>query len=247
MNSSEHLSKKRFNITNNQSNTLLNNSVIKQTKTLIDNGKETVTINPDLFNSKIKYYYTQTTQDSNALNTTGGSFPLLLYNSSGACSIANLSNIYSISKINLFLDYLKNDEYDKVFDVLTTDDTQEILYNLYNTKQNVDECYHEVLNIYEKIFKSIRLFYFLYIDLQGQGTNCDKFKEDSIILNDIEKLKKYLAELQFNLNQLTVVSIKAENLAIKEEYIKYIQLYGVPYKSMFDEVLLQEIKDSLHK
>lgn len=247
MNSSEYLLRKRFNITNNQSRVLLNDSVIRQTKTLIDNGKEALTINSDLYNSKIKYYYTQTPNDINSLNSTGGVFPLLLYNSSTTCSITNLTNLYSISKINLYLEYLKNDEYDKVFTTLTTDITQEILYDLQLTKQNVDECYHDVLNVYEKIFRSIRLFYFLYSEIYGDKNNCEKYKEDSIILNDIEKLKKYLTELQFNLNEITVVSVKADNLIIKEEYIKYIQLYGVPYKSMFDEILLQQIKDSLNK
>ena len=137
--SSEHLQKKRFNIQNSLSNNLLNSSILRQTKTLVERGQTTVTINPDLFNKKIKYSYSiNDTNNSNQVLTQGGSFPLLLYNSTTQCSIENISDEYGISKINSFLEYLQNDEYDKVFSVLTTDETQKILYDLYDDFLNLE-------------------------------------------------------------------------------------------------------------
>jgi hypothetical protein len=84
-------------------------------------------------------------------------------------------------------------------------------------------------------------------ELRNQQNNCEKYKEDSIILNDMSKLKEYIKQLQSSINDATDMSIQAETLTVKPEYIKYIQLYGVPYKAMFDPVLLQEIKDSIYK
>jgi hypothetical protein len=248
MNSSDHLHQKKYNIQNSQTNSLLNSSIMRQTKTLVEQDNIVVTINPQLFNSKIKYYYTVNNSDvNNKVLTHGGKFPLLLYNSSNQCSIENLKNQYSISKINLFLGFLQNDEYDKVFNELTVDETQKILYDLYDTKRKVGQCYHGLINMYEKMFKSIRYFYFLEGELRNQQNNCEKYKEDSIILNDMSKLKEYIKQLQSSINDATDMSIQAETLTVKPEYIKYIQLYGVPYKAMFDPVLLQEIKDSIYK
>lgn len=242
MNSSEHLLQKKFNITNNTSNYILNDPIILETKKIIDNQKETVSINSKLYNSKIKNFYTKQTIKNNAIYTNGLTFPLMLYNSRYGCDLIHLKNIYSISKINLYLEYLQNDEYEKVYNVLTTEETQEILYNLYYTKQNIDVCYHNLLNTYEEIFRSIRLFYFIYTDINSKTLNCDKFQEDSEILNNITRLKEYLNELKIDIHNFINMSIKADSLNIKDEYKEYINLYGVPYKCMFDEILLQEIK-----
>lgn len=248
MNYSDHIQNKRYNITNSQTNNLMNNSIIRQTKSLVENGNKNITINPDIFNSNIKYYYTINNDNANTnqLYTSGNQFPLLLYNSNGGCSIDNLKDTYAISKINAILEHLKNDEIDIAFANLTTDETQKILYDLHDIKQKVGECFHSIITMYQNIFKSIRYFYFLEGELRSQQTNCEKYKEDSTILNDIQKLKEYIAKMQLNINSLTTVNVKSKNLNVKPEYVKYIQLYGLPHKVMFNEVLLQEIKDSIY-
>jgi hypothetical protein len=92
---------------------------------------------------------------------------------------------------------------------------------------------------------SIKYFYFLYGELKNNETQCLKYKEDSEILNDIEKLKEYIKQQQLNMNSITSFTIQAQKLNIKPEYLKYIQLYGLPYKMIFDPVLLQEIIDDM--
>ena len=47
------------------------------------------------------------------------------------------------------------------------------------------------------------------------------------------------------MNAITSFTIKAQKLNIKPEYAKYIELYGLPYKMIFDPVLLQEIIDDM--
>jgi predicted RND superfamily exporter protein len=99
--------------------------------------------------------------------------------------------------------------------------------------------------LYESIFMSIKYFYFLYTELKNNEANCLKYKEDSEILNDMNKLKEYISKQQLNLNSITSVTIQVEKLEIKPEYVKYIKLYGVPYKLIFDPNLLQEIIDEM--
>lgn len=244
MNSSDHLSKKKSNLSTS-SNNLNNNSVARLSKSLSQNGTNNVSINTNIFNSNAKYLYSIQPID-NGVYTNANNFPLLIMNSgSGSCGLNVLLNDYSINKINYFLQFLKNDEYDNVFSELSTDETQKILYGLYKLKTSVSDSFGPLIDLYESIFMSIKYFYFLYSELKNNESQCLKYKEDSEILNDIEKLKEYIKQQQLNMNSITSFTIQAQKLNIKPEYLKYIQLYGLPYKMIFDPVLLQEIIDDM--
>jgi hypothetical protein len=243
MNYGDYLTKKRFTITST-SDILTNKSTIRLSKSLRAQNNEIISINPNLFNEDIKYIYSNETI-SDSIFTSGGIYPLLIYSNAG-CNFNSLIDNYGIQKVNYYLEYLKNDKYDEVFSELTTDETQRILYSLYSFKTSVDSCFTNMIEVYENIFITIRYFYFLYAELKSNELQFNKYKEDSEILNNITKLKEYLKNMQLNMNELTAISIKAAKLEIKPEYLKYIQLYGVPYKTMFDKVLLQEIIDEMY-
>jgi len=244
MNSSDHLSKKKSNLSTS-SNNFYNNSVARLSKSLSQNGTNNVSINTNMFNSNAKYLYSIQPID-NGVYTNANNFPLLIMNSgSGSCGLNVLLNDYSISRINYFLQFLKNDQYDEVFSELTTDETQKILYGLYKLKTSVSESFGPLIDLYESIFMSIKYFYFLYGELKNNESQCLKYKDDSEILNDIEKLKEYIKQQQLNMNAATSFTISVQKLNIKPEYVKYIELYGLPYKMIFDPVLLQEIIDEM--
>jgi hypothetical protein len=243
MNSSDYLSRKKYNIST-AINTLNNNSVDRLAKSLHKDGNHIVTINPNISNSNIKYLYS-IQPSNNSIHSSGNNFPLLIYNGKNNSSFDALLNDYSINKINYFLQFLKNDEYDKVFSEINTEETQTILYGLHKLKTSVSDTFGTLINLYESIFMSIKYFYFLYSELKSNETQCLKYKEDSEILNDINKLKEYIKQQQFNMNSVTTVAITTQKLNVKPEYLKYIQLYGIPYKMIFDPVLLQNIIDEM--
>jgi hypothetical protein len=243
MNSSDYLSRKKYNIST-PINTLNNNSVDRLAKSLHKDGNYIVTINPNISNSNIKYLYS-IQPSNNSIHSSGNNFPLLIYNGKNNSSFDALLNDYSINKINYFLQFLKNDEYDKVFSEINTEETQTILYGLHKLKTSVSDTFGTLINLYESIFMSIKYFYFLYSELKSNETQCLKYKEDSEILNDINKLKEYIKQQQFNMNSVTTVAITTQKLNVKPEYLKYIQLYGIPYKMIFDPVLLQNIIDEM--
>ncbi len=132
-----------------------------------------------------------------------------------------------------------------MFSEINTEETQTILYGLHKLKTSVSDTFGTLINLYESIFMSIKYFYFLYSELKSNETQCLKYKEDSEILNDINKLKEYIKQQQFNMNSVTTVAITTQKLNVKPEYLKYIQLYGIPYKMIFDPVLLQNIIDEM--
>lgn len=246
MNSSEYLSRKKFTLLSSPQE-LFNNSVQRITTSLNQAGSETnlFTINPDVFNSKLKYLYSVEKLE-NTVYDRANTFPLLLINNSN-CDFNIIMTDYSIDRINYYLNFLKNDQYEEVFSNLSTDETQKILFGLYKLKISVSECFTNIINLYESMFLSIKYFYFLYGEYLNNQINFNKYKDDSEILNNITKLKEYLKKMQINLNEVTVVAIKSSKLTIKPEYLKYIELYGVPYKTIFDEVLLQDIIDKMYK
>lgn len=242
--SSDYLSRKKSNMFSS-SNTLNNDSVSRLAKSFSQNGNEVATINTNIFNSKVKYLYSTQNID-NGFYTNANNFPLLIFNS-GNCGLTALFNDYSINKINYYLGFLKQDEYDSVFSELTTDETQKILYGLYKLKTSVSDSFATLIDLYESIFMSIKYFYFLYTELKNNEANCLKYKEDSEILNDMKRLKEYIEEQKRNIYSSTTMNIQVAKLNIKPEYLRYIELYGMPYKLMFDPVLLQEIIDEMKK
>jgi hypothetical protein len=249
MNSSEHLMKKKYRLFTSPQE-IANNSVSRITTILNNTYTDSqegisITTNPDIFNSKVKYLYTLNKFEKPTYNNAN-QFPLLIHNgASNKCDLTNIINNYSIKQINAFLDFLKDDKYDEVLTQLSTDETQKILYGLHVLKTTTSECFTNIITIYENIFLTIKYFYFLYGELLNNQKQFDKYKADSEILNDITKLKEYINKMQLNLNSVTVVAIESAKLNIKPEYLVYIQRYGVPYKTIFDKVLLQEIIDEM--
>lgn len=243
MNSSDYVSIKKY-TTTTSNNILNNNSVSRLAKSLYKDGDDIITINTNISNSNIKYLYT-VQSIKNSIYTNGNNFPILIYNNKSSIYFEALMNDYSIHKINYFLQFVRNDEYDKVFNEINTDVTQKILYGLNKLKTSVSDSFGDIIDLYESIFMSIKYFYFLYGEVKNNEAQCLKYKKDSEILNDMEKLKEYINQQQNNMNLFTTLTVKSSKLDVKPEYLRYIELYGLPYKMIFDPILLQKIIDEM--
>jgi hypothetical protein len=243
--SSEHLQQKKQNLSSSSSE-LYSGSVQRLAKSLSYDGKQSVNINPDIFNNNLRYLYFVNKPDNTTVYSKANKFPLLVYNGSGSSGFDSLLGNYSINRINELLNYLKDDDFENAFDNLGTSETQTILYGLYALKNEVGAFFHSLIDLYEKTFLSIKYFYLMYAEIKNSEDQCNKYKEDSIILNDMNKLKKYIEDAQKNIMTLTSISITGIKLNIKPEYQRYIELYGIPYKAVFDKVLLQDIIDEMY-
>ena len=247
--SGDYLLKKRLLMSSSSTN-LNNNSVERLSKSLSRNGKDRVTtINPNILNSKMKYLYS-TKKITPGIYNNANNFPILIYNDRSATNTGfapdfdELLNDYSISKINYFVQFLKADQYDRVFSELTTDETQKILYGLYNLRQNTSVSFKHIIDIYEGTFMSVKYFYFLYWEIKNNQSLFLEYEKDSEILNNMELLKNYIKKQEKKMSVFTDCNITVQKLNIKPEYATYINTYGLPTKLGFDPVKLQKIIDT---
>lgn len=243
--SSEHLQQKKQNLSSTSSE-LYSNSVNRLSKSLSLDGKESIHINPKIFNDNSRYIYFINKPDNTTVYSSANKFPLLIYNGSGSSGFDSLLGNYSINRINDLLNYLKNDDFVNGFENLGTAETQTILYGLYELKNQVGTFFHSLIDLYEKTFLTIKYFYFLYYETQNSQEQCARYKEDSDTLHDRDKLREFIQETQRQISAVTNISVNAMKLTIKPEYQRYIELYGMPYKTTFDKVLLQKIIDEIY-
>lgn len=80
-------------------------------------------------------------------------------------------------------------------------------------------------------------------DLSQKDHTIDKYKKDSEILNNREKLKEFLKKQNTILSSAT--NIRVASLSLKKEYEIYHEKYGIPNKLIYDPILLENIRKLL--
>jgi len=87
----------------------------------------------------------------------------------------------------------------------------------------------------------------LYIKLQNAKENLTYLSDRVSILDDREKLQKYIDDLnnKTHLSLFPDINIQAPMLTIKKEYDIYINLYGFPPGGVFNADLLGEIMNTM--
>jgi len=73
-----------------------------------------------------------------------------------------------------------------------------------------------------------------YNVLKSTQTNLQIMTEKASILDDMTKLKNYIASLKKNVALFPDMNITVARATIKEEYAEYIRLYGYPSNGIFD-------------
>ena len=80
-------------------------------------------------------------------------------------------------------------------------------------------------------------------DLSQKDHAIDKYKKDSEILNNRQKLKSYLKSIKSY--SIEGTSIAVAPISLKREYEIYHEQYGIPNKLIYDPILLENIRKLL--
>jgi hypothetical protein len=132
------------------------------------------------------------------------------------------------------------------FDQLASTDLTLPKYNRFamdirsQSKHNV--VYYELVRLlFAKTLDGLMQSVNQYVELVDTALKLEKCLDRSSILDDPEKLKAYINEMQqrrflFNVEPITVIKS-----VLKPEYAEYIRLYGVPESFIFESDLLGEI------
>jgi hypothetical protein len=132
------------------------------------------------------------------------------------------------------------------FDELATADLTLPKYNKFaidirsQAKQNV--VYYELVRLlFAKTLDGLMQSVNQYAELVDTALKLEKCLDKSSILDDPEKLKAFIAEMQQRRYLFDVEPITVIKSVLKPEYAEYIRLYGVPESFVFDSDLMGEI------
>jgi hypothetical protein len=130
---------------------------------------------------------------------------------------------------------------------INIDDFNNINVQLQNIKKMIDpHCYfYNMIDLYMNIWKTIYFSFTTKNNMSAIEFNSEKWRQDSIILNDVDLLKKYLSEIQNTLN-FPNVSIETNLAKIKPQYIIYHNLYGLPEDFEYDAEKMSNILAELN-
>ena len=155
--------------------------------------------------------------------------------------ILNSSTIAQINEyVSLYISTIGSNTNDYI-PIYTYDDLNIGLNNLEELfNENTDCNFYNTIQIYKDLLLVIKTSFDNKNLVSSTLLKSEKWKNDSIILNDSVKLQEYIN----NLNKrfyLADFSVKAAYANLKPKYNIYIQLYGLPDNLLFDPKLLNNI------
>jgi hypothetical protein len=134
-------------------------------------------------------------------------------------------------------------QFEEMLNLLTKPKLIELTRQIYAYRKNprIYPTYEKVralLKLYlEGLTKSITQF----LDLVNIKERLKKCKERSSILDDMEKLKEYIAGLNKTINIFTPPAVHVVEAQILPEHATYLRLYGYPVGGIFDPDKLNDI------
>lgn len=161
------------------------------------------------------------------------------------CDIYNqLLNSTVITQINeyvsLYISSIGSNTNDYI-PIYTYDELNIGLNNLEEIfNENTDCNFYNTIQIYKNLLLVIKTSFDNKNLVSSTLLDAEKWKNDSIILNDSVKLQEYINNLSKRF-YLADVSVKAAWANLKPKYYIYIQLYGLPDNLLFDPELLNNI------
>ena len=115
----------------------------------------------------------------------------------------------------------------------------------YNTNIN-DPIISGIIQLLSDILNNITQGTIQYNNLQNLNLSLKSCQEKSSILDSIESINNYLNQLK-RTNNLFSTNITSAPVIIKQEYLIYIQRYGLPAAGVFDTLKLGEIISELNR
>jgi len=128
---------------------------------------------------------------------------------------------------------------------INIDDFDTFNFKLYNIKKLIDPscCFYNIIDLYMNIWRLVYFSFNTKNNFYSNIVNSEQWKQDSIILHDMELLKKYLSQMTLSLPDVTVRT----NLAlIKPQYVIYHNLYGIPEQFEYDVEKMSNIMTDLN-
>ena len=119
---------------------------------------------------------------------------------------------------------------------------------LVKLKKNVPKSslLYDIILSYTNILDSLYQSNNLNLSLQSANTLANRYKNDSEILNDVNKLQQYLEELKNRFNIFETITVNSiVKPSIKEPYNTYHNLHGIPKNLDYDQDKLLCIKKSM--
>jgi hypothetical protein len=161
----------------------------------------------------------------------------------------------SITQVNNVLKSFFNNQSNKksiddpISFAMSVSNYNELVIGLVELKKNVPpgSALYDIITLYTNLLDSLYQSSNLNLSLQGANGLVDEYKNDSIILNDVNRLQQYLTELNNSVNIFGTITVNSiEEPIVKEPYLSYHILHGIPYNLEYDTEKLFLIKESLN-
>ena len=158
----------------------------------------------------------------------------------------------SISQINHHVTTYISTAYEPTDTYITIDEFNELNIGLENLRllfetsneDDVECCFSNIIDVYKNMLKIVKYAYDEKNLKQSTLVNSEQWKQDSIILNDRDKLKEFLESLQKSFSIIDL-AVTAKKVTIKIQYQTYHDRYGIPNNLEYDPILLQNIMTEL--
>lgn len=171
---------------------------------------------------------------------------------SNSMSSANYNQYMLITKllsssvfinINALLTAYSTGNFDYIMEHLSMAEYETLSAELYKLKDTTIMQYYETIRAY--IVSTLEGLHQCVLQIQAQKGMENQYiiyKKGYDTLNDVAKLKEYLAEQQKkSLEIFPKMSITSSFLKLKPQYTTYIQLYGFPENGVYDSAKLAQI------
>ena len=182
-------------------------------------------------NTSRSLFYYQTTQltEDQTLAVVTDNLLNALDNSDIYQKIIYLNQLFVTGKLNELSKELTLTIYD------------ELAVELYNMKNDKSPNYETTRALLANILENLRKSVLQYQDLIYTKSGLNAMTEKASILNSVQSILNYLAELKKK-NILFTISIKSGTAQLKPEYAIYLSMYGLPSGGVFEAEKMAEIK-----
>jgi len=152
-----------------------------------------------------------------------------------------------IKKIHYLLSLYASSNFIDLGNILNFDYYNEISVMLYDIRldPNIYPTYESVRITISKSFEELYQSYAMYGNLLNDKAKITQLQAKVSILDNLDKLKEYIIDMQKSGNLINNVNITAPLALVKPEYAEYIILYGLPPNLIFDTDKLSQIIEKL--
>lgn len=216
---------------------------------------------PDFFQNKEEEIYYNIKNE--LLVNSGDNSNLVLVDN----IVNNIKNLGEAQKMDFIKNFIHEMEIDLIFNSLVykeienliqlslDEKDEELVESFKSSKSEIESSITQLNNkiklennkffidFLKNSYYSISIIVNAIEDLSQKDYAIDKYKKDSEILNNREKLKSYLESIKSYSIEGTSIAVAA--ISLKREYEIYHEQYGIPNKLIYDPILLENIKKQL--